>query len=287
MDSGAWQTLPERDSAGRAVVCYCPGQREFRRFENWLRAMWYMYSVLAKDEENQKSGMVIILYLRGYTNKRDTFEQAKRITMIRDAISVRIFGLHYCYNDASMKALVTAQKVHFLTRNQRSHLREHLATHDEICFQLETYGIHVNKHILLENGHLGMSWYNEWIKIRELQEQESSKDSNGGNIEVAILPRTFDVLFGRGKDTRAHTGNLRCAHLVEMHQLEYEQCSKSEKTELAKRIVDIVKECNGRFLKKDETVSLFSANAHGNHNTLECLIFLCIYFAFLFSLPSA
>ncbi|OEU14906.1 hypothetical protein FRACYDRAFT_269706 [Fragilariopsis cylindrus CCMP1102] len=36
-----------------------------------------------------------------------------------------------------------------------------------------------------------------------------------------------------------------------MHQLEYEKCSKSEKTELAKRIVTMIKECNGRFLKKD------------------------------------
>merc|ERR1712166_1259583 len=32
---------------------------------------------------------------------------------------------------------------------------------------------------------------------------------------------------------------------------EYEKCSKSEKTELAKRIVTMIKECNGRFLKKD------------------------------------
>merc|ERR1712014_247899 len=80
-------------------------------------------------------------------------------------------------------------------------------------------------------------------------------DDNGDNtpstIAVTITPRKFDVLFGRGRNTREHCGNLRCAHLVEMHQLEYEACTKTEKTDLAMRIVQIVKECDGRFLKKD------------------------------------
>jgi len=172
--------------------------------------------------------------------------------MVRDAIPEKFVGLHFCYNDESMKALVTAQKVHFLTRNQRSHLRDHLASHDDICFQLETYGIHVDKQILLENGHLGMSWYNQWIQLRESAEAEAVASGNTTNsVEATILPKKFDVLFGRGSNTREHCGNLRCAHLVEMHRMEYEQCTKSEKTALAKRIVDMVKQCDGRFLKKD------------------------------------
>lgn len=248
MDSGAWQTMPDRDVARRVVVFYAPGQRTFKNIENWMRAMWYMFYIVAKDQDNQKSGMVMVVYLRGFTDQRDTFEEAQKITLVRDAMPQKFVGLHYCYNDPSLQALVTAQKVHFLTRNQRSHSRDHLASHDEICFTLETYGIYVDKKILLANGHLGLEWYNQWVKLREVAEEDVE---NTGVVESTIVPGKFDVLFGRGRNTREHCGNLRCAHLVEMHQIEYEACSKLEKTALAERIVDIVKDCGGRFLKKD------------------------------------
>ena len=78
---------------------------------------------------------------------------------------------------------------------------------------------------------------------------ERSAGSHRTSTSATITPR--DVLFGRGRSTREHDGNLRCAHLVEMHQPEYEHCSKSEKTDLAMRIVFMIKECDGRFLKKD------------------------------------
>lgn len=151
--------------------------------------------------------------------------------------------------------MIVAHKVHFLTRNLRSRVRDHFSTdHNEICFQLETYGIPIDKEILKPNGHLGLKWFNEWMQIRESQEADHSGNDAGttpSTIAVTITPRKFDVLFGRGRNTREHCGNLRCAHLVEMHQPEYEHCSKSEKTELAMRIVVMIKECDGRFLKKD------------------------------------
>merc|ERR1712072_57476 len=65
-----------------------------------------------------------------------------------------------------------------------------------------------------------------------------------------ILPRKFDVLFGKGK-SREHVGNLRCAYLVEQHQAEYERANRSAKTEIAENIIAMVNESGGRFLKKD------------------------------------
>merc|ERR1712072_1480247 len=65
-----------------------------------------------------------------------------------------------------------------------------------------------------------------------------------------ILPRKFDVLFGKGK-SREHVGNLRCAYLVEQHQAEYERANRSGKTQIAENIIAMVNESGGRFLKKD------------------------------------
>jgi len=65
-----------------------------------------------------------------------------------------------------------------------------------------------------------------------------------------ILPRKFDVLFGKGK-SREHAGNLRCAYLVEQHQVEYEKANRTGKTHIAQNIIAMIRESGGRFLKKD------------------------------------
>jgi hypothetical protein len=72
-------------------------------------------------------------------------------------------------------------------------------------------------------------------------------------VPVITIVRKFDVLFGKGK-TRKHVGNLRCAYLVEQHEIEYENANKIDKTLIANKIVNIVKENNGRFLKNDKQV---------------------------------
>jgi hypothetical protein len=68
-----------------------------------------------------------------------------------------------------------------------------------------------------------------------------------------IAPRRFDVLFGKGKAFREHKGNVRANHLVAMDRAKYEQADKTEKTNIARRIVNIIHESHGRFLKFEES----------------------------------
>ena len=141
LQSGAFQILPERDTAGRAVVVFAPGQRIFDTIESWMRAMWYVYWLLSKDAENQVTGICMVVYFRGFTKKRDTFEQVKKLILVRESMPTKLVALHFCYQDVAMNAMIVAHKVHFLTRNLRSRVRDHFSTdHNEICFQLETYG---------------------------------------------------------------------------------------------------------------------------------------------------
>merc|ERR1712072_1210471 len=165
---------------------------------------------------------------------------------------------------------MTAHKIHFMSKQQRSHFREHYyETHDNLCFKLETFGIPIERAIFLPNGRLGLSWYREWMKClesREKEVEERTEKANSGRkgndvggegasaVATAgsdiILPRKFDVLFGKGK-SREHVGNLRCAYLVEQHQAEYERANRSGKTQIAENIIAMVNESGGRFLKKD------------------------------------
>ena len=83
----------------------------------------------------------MVVYFRGFTKKRDTYEQVKKLTLVRESMPSKLVALHFCYQDVAMNAMIVAHKVHFLTRNLRSRVRDHFSTdHNEICFQLETYG---------------------------------------------------------------------------------------------------------------------------------------------------
>lgn len=59
-----------------------------------------------------------------------------------------------------------------------------------------------------------------------------------------------DVLCGRGGLTNSHIGNKHYRHIVADHQEEYLKARKRDKILIAQRIVEIVKENGGRFLKR-------------------------------------
>lgn len=62
-----------------------------------------------------------------------------------------------------------------------------------------------------------------------------------------------DVLCGRDKTSHAHIGNKRFRHIVMLHREEYQSAPSRElKTNITCKIVSMVKECGGRFLKQDE-----------------------------------
>lgn len=69
-----------------------------------------------------------------------------------------------------------------------------------------------------------------------------------------FVPMRFDVLFGKDKMSRLHTGNLRAMHLCDMYWDKYEAAGKYEKTEIAERIVTIIHESSGRFWKENDGV---------------------------------
>lgn len=60
--------------------------------------------------------------------------------------------------------------------------------------------------------------------------------------------KTDDVLFGRGKRSNNHFGNVFFRELVLSMSLEYKSCSKIQKTALANSIVDRIHKKGGKFL---------------------------------------
>ena len=123
-------------------------------------------------------------------------------------------------------------------------------------YKLQTYGIPTEALPLDEEGNLTLDHHLNWIEqIRAKEAAEALQDSTTVGIKpssIVMVPRRFDVLLGRGKTIAEHTGNLRAFHIVEMNRQRYERAGKYEKTQIAEKIVHMIQESYGRFLKRDQ-----------------------------------
>lgn len=154
----------------------------------------------------------------------------------------------------------------------------HLAvrgTHAEMQYSLMTFGIPVDHLPVDLDGKPIRKYHEDWLRsrrelesIRASTEREAHRsEKTHETITAAVTssssssgtdtPITFhkdDVLLGREKVAQGHTGNFRFQYIIEEHWDEYDKSSKAEKTALATRIVNLVKQ-DGRFLKFNEEMN--------------------------------
>jgi hypothetical protein len=121
-------------------------------------------------------------------------------------------------------------------------------THKECMASLMTFGVPVQLFPVSENGELLRQNHLEWIEARRTVENKNSKET------AVLLPRSQDILCGRGGGLRNHMGNTRLRLVMESHFAEYESLDRKEKTILASKIVQDMKSKGSRFLKRTDGV---------------------------------
>eukprot|EP00934_Nitzschia_sp_Nitz4_P005604 Nitzschia sp. Nitz4//scaffold44_size153857//42605//46236//NITZ4_002709-RA/size153857-augustus-gene-0.2-mRNA-1//1//CDS//3329552121//5594//frame0 len=250
LESGFMQVVPTRDAAGRTVFTMSPVIRP--PGTPWIsvyRAMWYFFSVILREEDSQRIGVVGVLMNVGENARLEALPVVQGLNQMRRGAAKKFVAIHYCVDDVALKPQVTNLAIN-LDKESRRRFRLHLGTPEFLSFTLQTYGIPIKESPIKLDGSVSLEWHRQWVQAR----QKVEGTEQGGSTEAVIVPRRFDVLFGRGKHTREHTGNLRAAHLVEMFQTEYEQAGKFEKTKIATRIVNMIHESYGRFLKWNRNV---------------------------------
>jgi hypothetical protein len=186
-----------------------------------------------------------VIYNVGKYGNPEKWDFMKKMHNIR--FPVKLVANHVCCNSEKTRLFVTGMQL-FMDEEYRNRVRAHFNSAEEIDFHLQTYAVPTNDLPINEEETLVLDWHHEWMEAQRVQETKSVSRVD----ESILLPRRFDVLFGRGQSTRQHTGNLRAAHLVEMYLAKYEKANKYKKTEIAERVVAIIHESYGRFLKWEE-----------------------------------
>ncbi len=211
-----------------------------------MRATWYFFEVLSRDESCQHKGFVVIALGIGKSYQRINFAGITKFARVRSGVPRRVACFHCCSDNPSFRPIVASLRL-ISRRDTRHRFISHFGEQESVLFQLQTYGIPTDDLFAGQDGQVNLDWHHKWLNIVRAREEHRS-----GPTDDIIIPLRFDVLFGRGKNTREHTGNLRALHLCEMVRPQYEAASKFEKTAIAERIVHAIRDSHGRFLKWEE-----------------------------------
>lgn len=193
--------------------------------------------------------------LLNYENTVGSFEFDKIVYNVEKSLPARIAGMHYCYTDEKLRPYVLGA-IAFSTRLDRYRKRQHLGTPKEIEFELQTFGIPTHALPVKRDGSASTDFFLKWLERQRVKEEKETglptmaigeqEDSAG----VIKTPGRFDVLLGRAGPCREHTGTRRAALLCEMYFDIYEKATKFQKTDVSEKILAIIRESGGRFLKR-------------------------------------
>ncbi|KAL3925547.1 MAG: hypothetical protein SGARI_005823 [Bacillariaceae sp.] len=238
LESGFFQLLPVRDVAGRALLVPMPTVRYDGPIDTLMRAFFYMIMVAIQDVETQRKGLLMIGVNVG-PNRLIDRKLPWNVHKVRQALPVRIMGIHYCYDDVRMMPMLT---IGMLVSNAatRVRFRAHYGSISDSIYTLTTFGIPDQCLPVTDDGEPKIKAFRAWLKSRKKQE-----DSGDDLSKVVVIPGRVDVLLGRGKPIQEHFGNLRYHVLLDHYQQAYEDAKKFEKMQVAQKVVDIVREYNG------------------------------------------
>ena len=124
----------------------------------------------------------------------------------------------------------------------------------ECIFNLMTFGIPRDAlPFNMETGKAELRAHHAWLDMVRAREQAVSKpegpSSGGGSNGEIVTLGTMDIIVGRGSHSRSSVGYLRLRNLVQDHYEQYEKAGRTEKTSIAKKILQESKAAGCRFVR--------------------------------------
>eukprot|EP00980_Cylindrotheca_fusiformis_P016381 scaffold4880_cov106-Cylindrotheca_fusiformis.AAC.15 len=278
--AGYVQLLPRRDHVGRAQFIY------FSRFGHWdtpdnvLKMMYYFCMAALRDEETQRKGFVLIIHSVGNEGsnpkEKDPIVAWKSIQLMRKVLPIKLVSHHVCSSPTSGLRFFFSYIAKFFDSAGIARTRFHegmfveiraaafvactctghfelisvcfliTGTFEEIDQKLAGFGINGLNLVISYEGDLKLERHKEMIRcLKSLEAQTSPTE------DYVILPMHTDVLFGRGKPTQNHPGNLRLSLIAESLLEKYDGFDKrQEKQQLTAETVERMKMAGVRFLSK-------------------------------------
>ena len=180
LDNGYITLLPERDRAGRAIICSLASLvANCTTAININRSFYYVFQCALEDEETQKKGVVCV----GYNIDRqqssfdkdiakleaESFEGNNRIFQY---LYFRMTAIHIVYDEPKLRPIMGVA-VYLIGQRIRARLRAHFCTgHMEGQYTLLTFGIPTYCLPIDANGVIQLNYHIQWLQKRQIQENQ-------------------------------------------------------------------------------------------------------------------
>eukprot|EP00934_Nitzschia_sp_Nitz4_P009394 Nitzschia sp. Nitz4//scaffold63_size106090//69156//70835//NITZ4_004398-RA/size106090-augustus-gene-0.160-mRNA-1//1//CDS//3329555999//9384//frame0 len=245
-----------KDRSGRAVDLINPMRMEYKHWKNQVRYTWYNnFSILLRDEETQKNGVIDIMYLvdmHGIPNS--LVEYVRDAHHILSGLPVRSCGFHVCYNNKIVRTFLSF--LHMVTtKERRMRERLHFGSHLEVAYALCSFGVSMADVPYVDDPEGFERYIDDFLDARrKVEEEERIREQEIENRTGLIAhPLPIDVLCGRGRPYQDFEGNLRVGKIIDEHVPTYIAThARVAKTNIAVKIVQLVKDEGGRFLVRKE-----------------------------------
>lgn len=239
---GGVQVMPFPDAVGRRILVGFPCLRQYKTIENELRARYYLCMSLLESEDNQKSGVVGIWY--AVSPVKEAKRQYGGNTGLLYGLPLHFASLHFC-SSKFIAYVLTSAGFYLCPAKLRARMRVHWGDHESCIEALSTFGIPKDCIPAEPNNANAITFLKERKRVESERETESYfTDSQS--------PSEFDVVFGRGRNIQEFAGNTKFRAMLVSKKHEYDNISRSERTDFAERIVEQIKSYGGRFLKKGD-----------------------------------
>jgi len=288
---GHLQLLPFRDRSGRRVLTGVASLGIQFDPRKWYKILLYFLFISSDDFESQRNGIVILLFPNAeiaQTKLRYPINSGGRLVqMVLQCVPIRVAAIHFCTpaNDPFFK-IVRSVFALALVGGRRSRLRFHSGGPIELKYRIKSFGIPVDLLPLTSTGNVKTTYLKQWIRLRNFFEKNVSDedfvrciggikrkagmptttlgiDVKTGSTDHETLiecPQSTDVVFRPGKPAMNHPGNVAFRSIIESKSNQHEAATQTEKTLLAKQVVDeMIVQKGGRFLVWEERFCCWKA----------------------------
>ncbi|KAL3910325.1 MAG: hypothetical protein SGILL_007735, partial [Bacillariaceae sp.] len=253
---GYLQRSQQRDRSDRPIVTFFPNLEDYDSLDQLGRIMFYFGMFALAEKEAETRGAVMLVYALGKVDLAK-FVRKRNIQVLQrmdDALPHKSASFHFCFND---KLFHSAWRYVFdfgSDPEKRARCRCHVGTHQEVLYELMTFGIPHDAVPISEDGKIKTKLLLELLDMKQVIEERTSSMSAEVARTYVLFPSRKDVLFGKGRRLQSHPGNISLKHRVDDMLSSYESLNKQGKTDLADTVVDTLKAKGGRFLSQDNGV---------------------------------
>jgi len=239
--SGAYQFLPNRDRAGRAIILYRFCRMDLSDYRALARCIWYTESVLEDEPAIQQKGVVTVA--DGTDSWKFSPLQALHFATKYpiDSTPFHDVSLHVLYNDSPFYDYV--RRVRRLMMNSRMRFCLHYGSKLETEYALRTFGINISGHLHgpndgIENSDDGIE---ESIRKRQQLDEkwlQSEAPYRDPSYPIALVPNPQDIILGRNRAmTMTWSGNIVFHKVIEQHAPRYAALQRAETNRVERTMI--------------------------------------------------